>query len=210
MEDHQDEIATPAAPVGDSTVTQGGPSNADASHTPPTSDEDNDRPSLLEYFNCEGFIYILLKHYDTERQCFTAMCGFAVKETDKVTKAIEKVLPELALPKISNASTLTIWKEVGLDNARIIESYSTFEDEGLTSGSVIILQNKPSAEEYEMAFLTRDTELTSTGPNSSRSAETLPTLPTTCTISASARTTPTESTATSRNPTSPATTSPAR
>lgn len=147
MEDHQDEVDPEVGPDDGATVTQDGPTDTETSQPSSTERIVTVASSPVERFHESGFIYILLKHYDTERQSLTGLCGIAAKRNEKVKEAVEKILPDLALSKISDASTLTIWKEVGLDNAKVIEPDSTFENEILTSGSIIILQDQPSAEE---------------------------------------------------------------
>ena len=147
MEDHQDEVISLEVRSGDSTVAQDRPAVVDTTHPSATDRPVTSTPSLVEQFHDSGFIYIFIKHYDTERQKLTGLCGIAAKKNGTVKEAVQKSLPGLALPKVSDASTIAIWKEVGLDSAKLIEPYSTFQDENLTSGSIIILQSQPSAEE---------------------------------------------------------------
>ena len=141
MEDPQDEVGPSAVTVVVPTAAQDGPAEVEIPSPSPYPG------SPAQQFHDSGFNYILLKYYDTERQCLTGLCGFAALANEKVKVAVEKILPDLALPNISGASRLTIWKEVDLDDATVIESYRTFEDEALHSGSIIILQNQLSAEE---------------------------------------------------------------
>lgn len=147
MEDHQDEVGPEVVPVDGAIAAQDGPPDVDTSQPSSTDRTVTVTSSDVERFHNSGFTYILLKHYDSEQQSLTGLRGITAPRNQKVKEAVENVLLDLALPKLSDASTLTIWKEVGLDDAKVIEPYKTFEDEDLTFGSVIILQNKPSAEE---------------------------------------------------------------
>lgn len=147
MEDQQDEVDPEVVPDDGATVTEDGPTDVETLQPSSTERTVTVASSPAGRFHESGFTYIILKHYDTERQSLTGLCGIAAKRNKKVKEAVKKILPDLALSKVSDASTLTIWKEVGLDNAKVIEPYSTFEDEELTSGSIIILQTQPSAEE---------------------------------------------------------------
>jgi len=146
MEDDQNE-GPEVVPVDGATATQSGPTDADTSQPSSTDSTVTVDSSHVQRFHVSGYLYILLKHYDSEQQSLTGLCGIAAKRNENVKEAVERGLQNLALPKLSDASTLTIWKELGLDNAREIEPYRTFEDECLISGSIIILQTKLSAEE---------------------------------------------------------------
>lgn len=146
MEDDQDE-GPEVVPVDDATATQGGPTNLDTPQPSSTDRSVTVASSHVDHFLNSNYTYILIKHYDSEQQSLTGLCGIAAKSNEKVKEAVEKVLLDLAFPKVSDASEWTIWKEVSLDYAQVIEPYRTFGNEGLMSGSIIILQNKLSAEE---------------------------------------------------------------
>lgn len=93
------------------------------------------------------YVYIFIKYYDTEKQSLTAVRGLLCERKEMVLEAVRSSLVNTDIPPKPQASIWTVWKEVDLNNARMIEPSKTFDDEYIGHGSIFIAQVKPSEEE---------------------------------------------------------------
>jgi len=147
MENDQVEILSPIQTNGP-TVDQG---TAEVTATSGTGAEltqigrsINTDPSSTNQLFTSDLVYIFLKHYDVGKQSLTAKCGFVTNKKHKILETVKAILADAEIP---HRSTWTIWKEVDLNSAKVVDPGRSFEDEDLVHGSILISQISPTTEE---------------------------------------------------------------